>query len=642
MHEFLFVDGPTAGQDPELRRTVRSHATRHVRRRQREARESRREINKATREKQQTGTRKATGRKSWVGGTHITSSPSQRRLQCSELVSVSTAGPPEWATAACSSVFRTDRLGNDTRSIWSRLVVDDSKYSQDSVDTSQKWSNRSDRPLSRTRPSFADSTSQKPVDVGKEQTSDTDSQITSLRPSAVLAEKEAITSTPLPRTYGSSGIAVSDSLRTCVLYEQPSHAFGCETDRNALQYFYSHAARDISGVIVIGFWDRVVLQTTYVEPAVRQAVVALSQAHTEHTLMKESSTRAVSHRQHPTSSNSLKSLKSYLIASEALRAYVEQSADPMHEIVLVCNIIFHTLAVLRGDEADARSHLDCGLSIFRTWQATKKRPSTGRGECYDYIATMLARFDLSATIADERRVPQFVYDEGEFPSSLNAVDAPLMEFTSAHDAHYQLLRVGTAAWTFVVSNQQYRDIAIEDVPGDVKFQKRLHTNRYRAWSKSMEAFEWKLLYGTDTPKEHGFDRTAQIVSTLATRMHYWCGKRILLECLQDEDSVGIWDRRPEKLLRYAETIIELTTKANHDLGIQQQDKGFSPELGVCSIPMALAHRTSQPRIRSQAIQVSRKFGRSEGMQNFCAGFEAWAQLPSPKPPFMFMLGRPGH
>ena len=411
-------------------------------------------------------------------------------------------------------------------------------------------------------------------------------------------------------------------------------------ERCDLHYFHHVVMKDIAGMVCVGFWDEFMPRLCQTEYVVRQAIIALSRTHAD--LAYNGSLRHP-----PTLRDRLSSIErssSSLKASKALRRYIEESNSPSYELVLTCSIIFHALELMQGAEQSALRHLENGLAVFKAWKQQRQRSPSRSEEGFDEIATVLCRLDLSATIADDDRTPIFEYDQAGF-SAPSVTDFPTqMRLVSAHDAHYQLMRVGTPAWAFLIRNRQWRNMPTDLVPDSIVQEHGFHSHQYRAWSVAADQLEWELSSrkrrdGTTHDVWEREQRVA-VTSLVATRMHHWCSKRMLEEGLQDEDNLRPFDRNPHKLFRYARTIIKNTDDAEDGAEMCRR-MSFSPEVGICAILFLCAHRTTDPKIRIEALRLARYFNRLEGAKDHITAFERWALLPDPKPGFPYMLGQPG-
>jgi len=411
-------------------------------------------------------------------------------------------------------------------------------------------------------------------------------------------------------------------------------------ERYDLHYFHSVVMNDIAGLVYVGFWDDFMPRLCQTEPVVRQAVVALSRTHADLAYNGKL-------RHPPTLRDKLSSSQSsapFLKASKALRTYIEQSNSPSYELVLTCNIIFHALELLQGAEENALCHLQNGIAMFKAWKRQRQRSFTGSDDGFDEIATVLGRLDLSATIADDDRTPIFKYDQDEIllPSITDLRSRT--KLTSVRDAHYQLMTMATPAWAFLIRNKCWRDVLIDLVPDRVVQEQRLYLAQYRAWTVAADQLEREISTRKHDESISGeiWERDQRVakVSLLATWIHHWCSKRMLEEALQNPDRPRPFDRNPREVIRYARSIIEYTDAAEDGTEMFRR-MSFSPEIGICSILFLLAHRTTEPGIRTEALHVARYFNRLEGARDLISAFERWTALPEPKVGFPYMFGEPG-
>lgn len=440
---------------------------------------------------------------------------------------------------------------------------------------------------------------------------------------------------PMPVFQYTTDPAMLSSIPLCRI---PSPALRDTREEIAMQYFHDVVAKDVSGIVAVGFWERLVPQMCQLEDAARQAAIALSQAHSEQM------ERSLSLQNQPQGhSQSLSNLEAGIKASKALRNYIESSQSPSHELVLTCSIMLYTLESMLGRESSAALHLENGLKMFKAWQEGRKQTGSHGNETSHSLSTAFSRLDLSATIADDNRIPVFEYDDGNLPMLLREEDlVPHMSLTSSHDAHHQLMRIGTPAWAFLIQNQRWRQTQARFVPQKILEEQRMHRSRYRAWSIAMDMYESDRLYQSEPNRlASQQSRRAETMSLLATRMHHWCAKRMLEEFARSENDANVWDRSPHKALRYAKAIMGYTEEVKAENGNRGRTS-FSPEIGICGILLCLAHRTALPRIREEALVLAQRFDRKEGARDLCGAFVAWTRLREPRPTFTFMMGEPGH
>jgi len=411
-------------------------------------------------------------------------------------------------------------------------------------------------------------------------------------------------------------------------------------ERYDLDYFHTVVMKDIAGLVYVGFWDDFMPRLCQSEKVVRQAVVALSCTHADLAYNGKLRHPPTLRDKLSSSQSSASSLK----ASQALRTYIEQSSAPSYELVLTCNIIFHALEILQGAEENALCHLKNGIAMFKAWKRQRERSLPGSDDGFDEIGTVLGRLDLSATIADDDRLPIFDFDQDQVSSPSFTNFPSRTRLTSVRDAHYELMALATPAWAFLIRNKCWRDVPIDLVPEKVVKEQRRFLLKYHAWTVAADQLgrEISTRKRDESLSADAWERDQRLakVSLLATWIHHWCCKRMLEECLRDPERMRPFDRNPRQVLRYARSIIEYTDAAE-DVTETCRRMSFSPEIGICSILFLLAHRTTDPNLRTEALHLARYFNRLEGARDLISAFERWTLLPDPKPGFPYMLGEPG-
>ena len=401
----------------------------------------------------------------------------------------------------------------------------------------------------------------------------------------------------------------------------------------ALQYFQSVVAKDVSGFISTGFWEILVPQMCEMEYTAKQVAIALSQAHRERATMILAQQQTFFQRKY----GSPFSAASELRANRALRKYIETSPSPSYELVLTCSIMLHTLESMYRREASAILHIENALKMFKAWQAVAKQIGSRRKEtAVRYLTTVLARLDLSLTIASEgKRTSVFEHDHRI--SSVSSDESLVLDlsFTDPHDAYYQLGRITTPAAMFLIQNRSWSGKKASSMPKETLEEQRMHLTRFRAFETAMGRYELKRL------RHNGVgDMRAETLYVLASRIVHWSAERLVEEFVRDDHNKCPWDQTSQKLLVFcsdAISYIEEARLADDYLG----HTSFSPEVAVCSFLLMLAGRTTLSDIRYKALALAQRFDRKEGVRDLVRTFLKWISLPHPRPSFQLFLGTEG-
>ncbi|KAH7112864.1 hypothetical protein B0J11DRAFT_446471 [Dendryphion nanum] len=131
-------------------------------------------------------------------------------------------------------------------------------------------------------------------------------------------------------------------------------------EREAFHFYQHHGAFELSGFFDGAFWQVEVLQASHSLPAVRYAIIALAAMH-----------RKLVAGQAPvvpddTSDKHLRfAIKQSNRAIREVLRFQEQSTVEEKVNMLLCCVLFHSLACIQGHQATALQHLRSGLKILR-------------------------------------------------------------------------------------------------------------------------------------------------------------------------------------------------------------------------------------------------------------------------------------
>jgi hypothetical protein len=132
-------------------------------------------------------------------------------------------------------------------------------------------------------------------------------------------------------------------------------ATGREIDH--FEYFTVMCTGSLSGYFENPLWNKTILQISYSEPAIRNAVIALSSILRYHYTQAHSSID-----RHEPALN-------YQNALQALNRRLDGSAISW-ELALLGSLLFTSFEALGGRDAGALQHLDAGLAVFDEYAMT--------------------------------------------------------------------------------------------------------------------------------------------------------------------------------------------------------------------------------------------------------------------------------
>lgn len=433
---------------------------------------------------------------------------------------------------------------------------------------------------------------------------------------------------------GSANTHPMQSLRV-QSYNIPFYAPGRPFERKALHYFFSYASRDMAGLTVMGFWDKLLPCMAERESVVRHAIIALSLAHYDFAVLERPMVKGK-----VSAEPNEDILLAYLKASKALRRYIERGRSASKIVVLACCAVFYSIEGLLSQPQNALCHLEQGCAIIRGWQRQCiGRTSTGGtdiefAENIGEIFPILARLDISATIMRAGRCPELdvleAVDDEPIVPSLAAVSFP---FHGALHAHNVLLQHSARLWRFLAQSAQYRDVDIGNVPEHILAERNRLRLANNQWDERMAAYE-------QAHPDMALDRTAT-ESMQVLKARNIVNGNILAESFSDRSCGDIWSSKENQLLQLGEDILKLREAERRSHGFETYGS-FSPEFGMVGVICLLAHRTSSPLIRRRAVEQAMRHDRHEGISDMCEKFLTWVQLPAPRPYLVLFYNGPGH
>ena len=166
----------------------------------------------------------------------------------------------------------------------------------------------------------------------------------------------------------------------CLLWRKSPaavHGMGPQ-EQIALDYFRTRTAYKLPGVFTSDFWESIVFQASFAEPAVFHAVIALGAIH-----RNESSIAASFENGKRTQSNESLALQHYNKAIGYLIEHGKSRDKQSLRTVLVACVVFICLELLRCRFRTARAHLQSGLKLLSEMQSHPRRTGRAEGKCND-------------------------------------------------------------------------------------------------------------------------------------------------------------------------------------------------------------------------------------------------------------------
>ncbi|KAK5129277.1 hypothetical protein LTR08_003633 [Meristemomyces frigidus] len=361
-------------------------------------------------------------------------------------------------------------------------------------------------------------------------------------------------------------------------------AFADILEKRYFQFFRLQTVRATNSLVDSRFWDKVVLQMSHVEPAVKHAVLALSSMH-QLSALPEGSEMKQGHRAFAD--------KEHQKAIRAARVLIGSARPQDVERVLIACIIFICYDSVRGDFASSAIHMHSGRQIIV--DNRQRLQQTSRRHDLREIEHTLFRLDI----------PTITFQDPSSPLSLTLDDylrtQPMLvvpEFQTVIEARASLTDL--VRWILVVGGLA----ADPTMPGRVAWHEDYENEVSKCAAQLhiwRECFENLLL---DKPSS----------STLSTAMlRLWHTGALIVVAAAGCGPQTRWDDLKHhfaSIVSLAEVIVKEIPKSD---GVS-----FSLEMGYLDPLWLVVSRCRDPTIRRRAIGLLRSFRRLEGVWDSAA------------------------
>ncbi|KAN0102094.1 hypothetical protein V8E51_012604 [Hyaloscypha variabilis] len=237
-------------------------------------------------------------------------------------------------------------------------------------------------------------------------------------------------SSPLSSSRSSSVAPRSQFVSITSAPSSLGQLFSTEQEHRSFTFFCQYTVPQVSSTFSDEFWNRLVLQATHHEPAVRHAAIALGSLHEKFTLHDSTMLRKGGTIEDETFALSqyVKALGSLLEPAKADR---KQAAD----VALMTCILFVSFETLRGHHSAALKHVDAGIKIISELSSTQSPSNLSvSANPYTPLSTLnrlFIRLETQAgtvTFGRKRRLISSPYDLGpegfgsEIPSTFTSLE----------------------------------------------------------------------------------------------------------------------------------------------------------------------------------------------------------------------------
>lgn len=371
----------------------------------------------------------------------------------------------------------------------------------------------------------------------------------------------------LSRSEGYNGISISAAVGALPKLITDA-TFSDVLEKRYFQFFRTCTVTSTNSLLDCRFWDRLVLQVCYAEPAVKHAVLALSSLHQ----LYEVQGRIAEEKQHLEYAT-----KQYNTALAHARDLVSRANDSNVQAILVACLIFICYENVRGNHKASQVHLQSGRSILnQRWETLSKQSK--RSSDAREIARLFARLDLSAMTFSSSRSP---YQHYVCPYYDIENNLPEHAFKDVSEARAPL--IDHVRWWIYLLNQ----LSEASTNGNLAALARINADVEKCKGRLAH---WRVCF------EDAAERAPASSRLMIATLRLW---HDLADLLIDAGFYGS-ESRFDGLLPRFETMLR------HGAEIIEAESGsFSLELGTTMPLFVVASRCRDPTIRRRAIGLLR-------------------------------------
>ncbi|KAF7548855.1 hypothetical protein G7Z17_g6796 [Cylindrodendrum hubeiense] len=379
-------------------------------------------------------------------------------------------------------------------------------------------------------------------------------------------------------------------------YSIPFRIPGSQKDRQIIHYFCVQGASDISGFLSSEFWSQTVLQDSYREPVVRQALVALSSLHLDYVTADSAGTEVAGPE----------TLHQY---GRALRALQKRLATPSNDasrVALICCVLFYCFESTVGNAEAAVRHLQNGLQVLASCQEMQgEKGLDGLGDLKS-LSGILARLDLQASLFDDGRMPFLTLTSGnerEYGLTDLSGDQPL---SSLQDAQMALDKLLNWLIRLLLNSASYKSEELQNIPPHFLEDKRCLFTELVRWSQKFNTW--------CTTNQTANEQNLCWVQMLL--INYRIAQMMLESILPGNDE--IFGASPNitahEVLDLVENVLTLAKQKNTTAeAAKNPRRNFSSENGIIIPLFLLAIKCSDESVCERASQLLAVCNRREGL-----------------------------
>lgn len=248
-------------------------------------------------------------------------------------------------------------------------------------------------------------------------------------------------------------------------------------ERRSFQHFRIRTADDLSGYFDSNFWNRLILQLSHSEPAIKHALIALGAAHESYQAGHADSLNSPS-----------LALKQYNKAISCLKQQLLSRSRRNTEVALICCVLFICFESVRGDYDAALLHLKSGIEILKNKTILADKDCSGEVPYLDPetdeddLIELFTRLDVSASAFLDIQPPQLAMRLSEALPYLET-NTPFRDLV---EARKYLQRLANMSIRLALSQHQYRGKP-ELLPVEAEIERRRLSSVVQQWAVKFDA-----------------------------------------------------------------------------------------------------------------------------------------------------------
>lgn len=394
-----------------------------------------------------------------------------------------------------------------------------------------------------------------------------------------------------------------------------SAKLGDEQEGLYISFFHNKTAAVLAGYFDSSFWERLVLQVSVSEPAVRHAIAALGSLHEYHERNRLFKTKVSLEN-----GQSLFSLEQYTKSVYHLNRYLCTEKFPSIDIILICCVLFITLESFQGNSESTTRHLLSGSKIISDWQSDQRK--TKSTVFQDDLFPIFTRLKIQVKSLLDTNVLQV---DPRAPTSITAPS----EFFNLREARNCLYLLMNDIFDLIQNSETYVTVStLGDEIWDEKAAEMASAAEEQTFMFSSSRspneldcahekrnnletllLQWLSTFDSFLSQSNSRMKSQDLCAAALLKIHYICGWIFL------KTGHNHLETTYDKYLSYFEKIVNLSQSLVEDsapdsYNSKHLDLWF--DLGIIGPLYFTASRCRDPSIRRKAVQLLQSHGLEGG------------------------------